>query len=430
MDRNTKNVLISAISGFVASILVVGIAFFVWIRPLETELPTVNDASVSSSSLSKILKDKDYVSEEDLRVAVVDKVSPAVVSIVITKDVPVLEKYYADPFGSHSDSPFGGMPGFSFRVPQYRDSGETEEKKIGGGSGFFVNSDGYIVTNKHVVDEPDAEYTVFTKDGDKYTAKVIDKDALNDIAILKVDGKDFPYLDFADSDSVKPGQTAIAIGNPLMEFENSVSVGIVSGLSRNIVAGTRFVGGSEYLEDVIQTDAAINPGNSGGPLLNLDGKVIGVNVAMANGQNIGFSIPASTVSALVDSVMKNGRIVRPFLGIRYVPITPELKEKNNLSVDYGVIVMRGDSVSDLAVVPGSPADKAGIVENDIILEVDGEKIKDKSLAKTIASKKIGDSVKLKLLHKGEEKVVTVVLEENKMKDEAEKKPEDGEGVEK
>ncbi len=354
----------------------------------------------------------DVPAEESRIIDVVEKASPAVVSIVITKDVPVIEQYYQefDPFSDDFFNNFFGPNGFRFRVPQQKQNG-TEKREVGGGSGFFISSDGYIVTNKHVVDDDKAEYTVLTNDGKKYDAEILAKDSALDVAILKVKGSGFPYLSFGNSDKLKPGQTVIAIGNALAEFRNSVSVGVVSGLSRSITAGDMF-GRSEQLEGVIQTDAAINPGNSGGPLLDIKGSVIGVNVAVERGaENIGFALTSNTVKSIAESVKQHGEIVRPYLGVRYVQITETLKKKNNLSVDYGVLVLRGETAEDLAVIPGSPADKAGIVENDIILEVDGIKLDDgKSLASIIRQKQVGDVVKLKILHKGSEKTVEVKLE--------------------
>ncbi len=354
----------------------------------------------------------DIVTEESRIIDVVEKASPAVVSIVITKDVPIIEQYYQefDPFGDDFFNDFFGNNGFKFRIPQERQKG-VEKREVGGGSGFFISSDGYIVTNKHVVDDSKAEYTVLTNDGKKYNAEVLAKDSTLDVAILKVKGSGFSYLSFGDSDKLKPGQTVIAIGNALAEFRNSVSVGVVSGLFRSITAGDLF-GRSEHLEGVIQTDAAINPGNSGGPLLDIKGNVIGVNVAVSQGaENIGFALPSNTVKSIADSVKEYGEIVRPYLGVRYVQITESLKKKNNLAVDYGVLVSRGETAEDLAVIPGSPADKAGIVENDIILEIDGVKLEaGKSLISIIRQKQIGSIVKLKILHKGNEKTIEVKLE--------------------
>ncbi len=335
---------------------------------------------------------------------VVARVNPAVVSIVISKDVPVMQSYFADPFGPND--PFG------FQVPMERQNG-TKKQDVGGGSGFLISADGYVVTNAHVVSDASADYTVFTNDGKKYPAKVIAADATLDVAVVKIDGKGFPFLTFGDSSKLKLGQSVIAIGNALGEFRNTVSVGVVSGLSRSIVAGGAMDGGSESLSDVIQTDAAINPGNSGGPLLALDGEVVGVNVAEANGaQNIGFSLPADTVKAAVASIEKNGRVIRPFLGVRYVPVTAALQQENNLSVDYGALVARGSSPDQLAVLPGSPADKAGLVENDIILEVDGQKIDDAhTLPSLLAGKKPGDKVTLRVQHHGSDETLTATLSE-------------------
>ena len=352
-------------------------------------------------------------------IAAVKKANPAVVSIVITKDVPIIERYYEESPGGRGD-PFGDIFGngmlspFNFQVPQYRQKG-TEKKEVGGGSGFLVSADGMIVTNKHVVEQDDVEYTVLMNDGEKYDAKVVARDPVNDVAIIKISGaddKELPFLELGKSSELMVGQTAIAIGNALAEFRNTVSVGVISGLSRSISAGNG-LGQTEDIEEVIQTDAAINPGNSGGPLLDINGRVIGVNVAVVLGsENIGFSLPVDLVSGVIESVEQTGKIVRPYLGVRYVPITPSIKEKNLLSVDYGVLVLRGETAEDLAIVPGSPADKADIEEGDIILEIDGVKLEgNNSLANAIRKKQVGDSVKFKILHKGEEKEATLTLEE-------------------
>lgn len=356
--------------------------------------------------------DQSVLSYDQQVIATVEKSSPAVVSIIVTKDVPIIEQYFEE-----APSPFGDFFGndpfspFNLQIPRYRERG-TEEREIGGGSGFLVTADGTIVTNRHVVSAEEVDYTVFLNDGTKYEARIVARDPVNDIAILKIEGQNLPFLSFGNSDQLKVGQTTIAIGNALAEFRNTVSRGVVSGLSRSIVASGAS-GGSEELEEVIQTDAAINPGNSGGPLLDIVGNVIGVNVAVALGsENIGFALPANVVKKTVESVQKDGRIIRPYLGVRYVPITPILKERNNLPVDYGVLVLRGETANDLAVIPGSPASKAGVVEGDIILEFDGKKLDEEtSLAKLIRDKKVGDSVSLKIWHNGEEKTVTVTLEE-------------------
>lgn len=344
-------------------------------------------------------------------VSVVKTANPAVVSVIITKDVPILEQVNTQP-----TDPFGGLFGnlpfrFNFNTPQYRQKG-TKKKEVGGGSGFVVSVDGYIVTNHHVIQDKTAEYTIFMNDGKKYPAKVIASDETIDVALLKIEAKNLQFLAFGDSDKLELGQTVIAIGNALAEFRNTVSVGVVSGLSRSITAGDG-TGKSEKLEGVIQTDAAINPGNSGGHLLDLNGNVIGVNVAVANGvENIAFALPANVVKSAVESIKTNGRVIRPYLGIRYVPVTKALQETNRLSVDYGVLVVRGEKMEELAVIPGSPADKADIVENDIILRMEDQKIDaDHTLPMLLQKKKVGDVVRIRVLHKGAEKDVSVTLEE-------------------
>lgn len=340
---------------------------------------------------------------------VVETAIPAVVSIVISADVPIIERYYED-FWSPFDSFFGGDR-FGFQIPRQRQIG-TERQEIGGGTGFFVSADGYLVTNKHVVDREGVDYSIVTDAGETYDVKVVAKDPTLDVAILKVDADgEFPFLNFADIRDLRLGESVIAIGNALAEFPNSVSVGVVSGLSRDIVAGDGF-SLVESLEGVIQTDAAINRGNSGGPLLNTKGEVVGVNVAVAgSGENIGFALPSNVVSSVYNSVSEHGEIILPFLGVRHLQITEDVAERNNLDFDYGVLVVRGEERSDLAVIPGSPADKAGLEENDIILEIDGQKLDgSQSLASILRTYDVGDVIELKIIHDGEEKTVTVELD--------------------
>jgi len=353
---------------------------------------------------------KQQITDEDSAVVnVVADAKPAVVSIVISKDMPKVQNFFSNPFD---------FPNFfdPFSSPQdgsnNSGSGGTQKQQIGGGSGFLVSEDGLIVTNKHVVSDTTADYTVITNDGKEHVAKVLAKDPINDVAVIKIEGNGYSTLNFGDSDSLKIGQTAIAIGNSLGEFSNTVSKGIISGLKRNLTAGGG-TGETEQLKNIIQTDAAINPGNSGGPLLNISGNIIGINVAMAQGaQNIGFAIPSNQIKKIVDQVKQTGKISTPYLGLRYIPIDKTIQTENNLPFDYGVLVVRGQKVTDLAVVPGSPADKAGLVENDIVLEINGTKIDSTNgLADLIAKSNVGDTVTLKIWHKGETKEVRVQLAE-------------------
>lgn len=342
--------------------------------------------------------------EEDVVIAVARRASPAVVSIVISLDQPILER------SVRRIQPFGENSPFVFEVPQTIQNG-TKRQVVGGGTGFFVSSDGYILTNRHVASRADAFFTVVTNDGKEYEAKVLDRDPVNDLAVLKVEGGLFPTALLGNSDTIQIGQRAIAIGYALGEFQNTVSVGVISGLGRNI----RAAGGGqvEALEGLIQTDAAINPGNSGGPLMNTKGEVIGVNVATSEGaQNIGFAIPVNAAKPVVESVKQFGRIVRPQLGVRYALVTPEIATKNGLTVNYGALLVAGENGESGAVVVGSPAEKAGLKAGDIILEIDGTRIdKDHSLASLITKHKVGETIRLKYLRDGKEVVVSIVLEE-------------------
>lgn len=391
-----RKIFITAILSSLVTALILFFLFYIF-RGELLKGENLSNLPVSTESLT---------AENDL-VTMIERVNPAVVSVVVTKDVPIYEQYYEE------FNPWGWF-GEGISIPRTRESG-TEEREVGGGSGFIVSEEGLIVTNRHVVGDDEARYSILMNDGKTYAVEVLARDELLDIAVLKIsdlpNGTKLSYLSFGDSESLKLGQRVVAIGNALAEFRNSVSVGVVSGLARSIMA-TDDYGRVENLDQVIQTDAAINPGNSGGPLLNIKGEVVGVNVATSRGaDNIGFALPAHIVKGVVESVKMNGKIVRPFLGVRYTMITTLLQEKNKLSVDYGALVIRGMNEGDLAVTPGSPADLAGLVENDIILSIDGEKLQGKDLATVLRSKQIGATVKLLILHKGKEEEREVKLVE-------------------
>jgi len=337
-------------------------------------------------------------------VEIAKKVCPAVITVVISKDLPKVEGFYLVPFGEKG-----------IIMPKFK-KGKKEPTKIGGGSGFIVSSDGYLITSRHVVSDSEANYTIILDPERKYPAKVLARDPINDIAILKIKSKDenFPYLQLGDSSKIELGEEVIAVGNALGEFHDTVSAGIISGLSRYIQATDSLGQQLERLRGLIQTDAAINPGNSGGPLVNMEGKVIGINTAMVMGaQNIGFAIPINYAKKDLEEVKKHGKVTIPFLGIKYVLLSKELAQKNKLPVDNGALIIR-EILGEPAVVKGSAADKAGLKEFDIILEVNGEKITlENPLSSILQNCKIGEEVALKVLRGKKEIILKAKLEEKK-----------------
>jgi serine protease Do len=343
------------------------------------------------------------VTEDSATIDVVKEVSPAVVSVVVTKE---LQNIY-----NLTGPDIFDFWNFNGSLPQ---GGTKEKKEVGGGTGFVIDESGLILTNKHVVSDEQAEYSVVFNDGKKYEAKVVGRDTINDIAVLKIEANDLAVVELGDSDKIQIGETVIAIGNALGEYRNTVTRGVVSGVNRSIVAGDNS-GASELLENVIQTDAAISPGNSGGPLLNLGGQVVGINTAInLQGQSLGFAIPVNQAKTVIDSVKKYGKIVRPWLGVRYIQLNSEIAKANNLKYEYGALILRGQGTQELAVVPSSPADKAGLVENDIILEVNGKKLSEEnSLVQEVSKFQPGDEITLKIFHDGSEKTIKVKLEERK-----------------
>lgn len=392
---------VALLSG-VTSAVVTGVVLF---ATLGTFTATSVSQENSVSSQEALPNSVELTSLDSPVTRVVERTEPAVVSVIITKDIPIIEQSFET---------IPGNPFFDIQIPRYIQRG-SENREIGGGTAFFVRSDGLLMTNKHVVSDEQAQYTVYLNDGRKLPATVVARDTATDIALLKVEGTNFPFLQLSSRPEPVLGQTVVAIGNALAEFRNTVSVGVISGLRRSIVAGGLGNGQVEQLNSIIQTDAAINQGNSGGPLLDLQGNVLGMNTAVANtAQNIAFAIPSSDLNRVLQSYTRYGRIVRPYLGVRYAPVTADVQKEKNLAHDYGAIVVKGDAENEPAVLPGSPAEKAGLKEGDVILEADGIKITlEQSLASIIQRKLPGDTLRLRVVSGGTEKTLTVNVEELK-----------------
>jgi len=348
------------------------------------------------------------VNEQSAVIDVVKRSSPAVVSIIVSKDLNKIPGYSSSQFDF---GPFSLDPFFQNRDDEQ--SATPNIQQVGGGTGFIISPDGLIATNKHVVDDEQASYTVLANDGQVYSATVLSRAPVNDIALVKIEASNLPTLPLGDSADLDIGQRVIAIGNSLAQYQNTVTTGVVSGIGRTIIASGS--AGSEQLEGVIQTDAAINPGNSGGPLLDIGGSVIGINTAIdSQGQLVGFAIPVNDLKKDLESFRKFGKIIKPFLGVRYVLVNESIKEENSLTVDYGALVISGSGASaQPAVTKNSAAEKAGIKANDIILEVNGTKINaDHSLAGILKNYNPGDTVKMRILTGTEEKDITVTLGES------------------
>jgi serine protease Do len=280
----------------------------------------------------------------------------------------------------------------------------------GAGTGMIVSSNGYVLTNKHVVAGADT-VSIVLRDGTIYkNVQVLGTDPLNDVAFLKIkNANDLPAVTLGDSKTVRIGQTVVAIGNALGQYQNTVTSGIISGTGRPVIAsadGT--ASGSESLNDLIQTDAAINSGNSGGPLLNLKGQVIGINTAIAqDAQGIGFAIPIGATKGILQHVIKTGKVERAYLGVQYVSITPEIRERYDLPVGKGdyIFAQQGNSVQS-----GGPADKAGVKNGDIITQVNGHKVGDvASVSSLVSEYEPGDKVNLTILRDGKTIKLTATL---------------------
>jgi serine protease Do len=319
------------------------------------------------------------------------QVTPAVVAVKVEKMIASNTQTFNSPFDDEFFRRFFG--------PQFSPRNEPRsQKKEGQGSGFIISADGYILTNNHVVADVD-KITVVLKDGRKLDAKVIGTDDKSEVALIKVDAKDLPIVELGDSDELEVGEWVIAIGNPF-GLSETVTVGVVSAKGRQIGI---MDGG---YEDFIQTDAAINPGNSGGPLLNIDGKVVGINTAIISQSGgymgVGLAIPINMARQIKDQLMATGKVERGYIGVTMNPegLTQELAESFGLDKNTGVLVTE--------VEPESPADKAGLKQGDVILKMNGKDVRsNESLRNTISLMAPGTKVKLTIFRDAKEKEVTV-----------------------
>jgi serine protease Do len=392
MNTPARTIALSALASGAVYLAVIGTALhFGDLSPFTM--------SPSAQSQDAPLPDIPSGEREQTIIETVRTAEPAVVSVIVSKNLPVVERYYEEDL-------------FGIGIPRTRQNG-TRLREIGGGTAFFVSSDGLLMTNRHVVDDESATYSVLLNDGRTLDAAIVAVDPVSDIALLKVNGKDFPFVKLSAQEEPVLGQTVIAIGNALGEFRNTVSVGVISGLQRSITAGNPARGDAEQLDRIIQTDAAINEGNSGGPLFASDGTVIGMSTAVAaEAENIGFAIPVQDLQRALGSYQKNGRIVRPYIGIRYAPVTPQIAEELKLDKAQGAVIIRGDASGEAAIASGSPASKAGLQENDVILEIDGHAVTERlSVADAIRTKQPGDTIEVKIQRGGRTQTMRVMLEE-------------------
>lgn len=383
-----------------------------------------------------IVEQRTYV-EESETITAIQSVAPAVLSIVATKDLQIFQQQPFSPFFPFGNDPFFRDFGFPQpQQPQQKQEPETKRQRVSGGTGFVIEPSGLALTNKHVVADLGSDYSALTKEGKEYDVEIISRDPVNDLAVIQLrekteDPKDrktgekknfgtkpkeLPIAVLGDSAKLKVGQKVFAIGNARGEYENSVTAGIISAIGREIQASDTAGSMSETLSGLIQTDAAINFGNSGGPLMNLGGEVIGVNTAVdTQATGIGFAIPVNQIKPALASVQKYGRIVRPILGVTHTLLTKEkAKELKLEGLEYGALIIGDRAKKDFGVVAGSPAEKAGLTLDDVILEVDGEKVTEENSLQGIVQKHApGDELKLKIWRGGTTFEVKVTLEERK-----------------
>ena len=364
-------ILCSLISGWIWAY---GMLYFLWDDISKNE----STLSEMQKGITEVKQKQDLPEESELEwlqkniTNIAKDISPSVVSIVIKKDLVI---YRSDPFGFFQQ-PVGSV-----------------ERKVWGGTGFFVKSDGTIITNKHVVQDTESIYTVITSDDSEYDAKVLALDPINDIAIMKIESETTftPLSIIKDKNTTKLGQFVLAIWNALSEFQNSVSLWIISWKNRTIETIDGKLGW------LLQTDAAINPGNSWGPLVNLKWEVIGINTAIADRSEwIGFSIALNQdkVNYMLDSIASDGRIKRPFIGIAYVPVSPWVQSELWLSVNYWAYIIDEPG----SIIEWSSAQQAGIEPGDTILEIDGQKVDTRNDFNTLIQNRIpGQEVTLKIM---------------------------------
>lgn len=346
-------------------------------------------------NIAKVIADNLRLDDQEATIRAIKKVMPAVVNII------VMDKQATTVINLNTGE----------------QTKKTDIVQKGSGTGFLISADGLILTNRHVVgagDEKTAEFKIILNTGKQYYAQLIGKDPINDLAVLKIFDKNLPYVQLGDSDKLQIGSTVIAIGNTLGRYQNSATKGIVSGLGRSIQASDQSGANAEALDNVIQTDAEINPGNSGGPLVDLDGNIIGINVALDQaGSSVGFAIPVNDAKPVIKSVREIGRIVRPRLGLKYVMLTPEIAEANKLAHTSGawISISRDGTPSVLA---DSPAAKAGLREGDIIIEINAIKLQDRvTLLSVVQKYKPGNKIGLRVFRGGKFLVLIATLDEFK-----------------
>ncbi|KKR91698.1 MAG: Protease Do [Candidatus Falkowbacteria bacterium GW2011_GWA2_41_14] len=347
----------------------------------------------SSNAVTKVIADTLRLDDQEATIRAINKVMPAVVSIIIIDQ----------------------QSSITINLSTGQKTETKSKVQKGSGTGFIISPDGLILTNKHVVgaaNEKTADYRVILNSGKQYYAQLIGKDPINDLAVLKIFDKNLPFVQLGDSDKLQIGTTVVAIGNALGRYQNSATKGIISGLGRNIEASDQSGNLAETLDNVLQTDADINLGNSGGPLVDLAGNVIGINVAMdQTGSAIGFAIPINDAKPVIKSVREIGRIVRPRLGIRYHMLTPEIAGEYKLAKDSGAWISTNETGGP-AVLPDSPAAKAGLIPGDIVMEINGIKIQDKTTLLSVVQKyKPGDKIGLRVWRGGKIIILTAVLDE-------------------